>query len=69
MDADKGVFTVEEAASYLRVSRQTIWRLIRAGTLPAGKVGRAWRIRRIDVEALLTTQQQAQADESHKSNP
>jgi excisionase family DNA binding protein len=39
MDADKGVFTVEEAASYLRVSRQTIWRLIRAAST-GGRVRR-----------------------------
>ena len=37
--------TVEEAANYLRVERQTIYRILLKGKIPgAFKVGRAWRI-------------------------
>jgi excisionase family DNA binding protein len=43
--------TVEEAANYLRVERQTIYRMLSKGKLPgAFKVGSAWRI---DLEELL----------------
>ena len=44
----------EEAAEILRVSVRTVDRLIEEGELPASKVGRAVRINRADILALLT---------------
>ena len=44
----------EEAAEILRVSVRTVDRLIEDGNLPASKVGRAVRIDRADVLALLS---------------
>ena len=38
--------TVSQAALTLRVSKSTVYRLIRAGELPAVRVGRAFRIQR-----------------------
>lgn len=38
------VYTPEEAAEYLKVHVNTIYKMIRAGVLPAAKVGRSWRI-------------------------
>lgn len=49
------VLTVPEVASQLRVHPMTVRRMIKAGTLPAFKVGRDWRIRTDDVDALIGT--------------
>jgi excisionase family DNA binding protein len=49
------VLTVREVAAYLRVSRVTVWRWCRQGTIPASRVGRNWRIRREDLLRLLET--------------
>jgi len=38
------IFTVQEAADYLKVRPETIRRLLSQGRLPGNKVGRAWRI-------------------------
>lgn len=38
------VYTPEEAAALLRVHRNTVYRLLQSGTLPATKTGRGWRI-------------------------
>jgi excisionase family DNA binding protein len=46
-------YTVAEVASYYGVSRQTIWREIRSGEIPAVRVGRCLRIPRN--AAVLTT--------------
>ena len=47
-------YGVAEAASYLGVSRVTVWRWIRAGRLPASHLGhRTVRIRRRDLDRLL----------------
>jgi excisionase family DNA binding protein len=47
------VLTAEEAASYLRVSLKTLYRLAAAGQVPGQKVGRAWRFRRADLVSFL----------------
>ena len=45
--------TVQEVADLMRVSSMTIYRLIKAGDLPAVRVGRSFRVRDVDVDAYL----------------
>lgn len=47
------LYTVEQAAEYLKVSSKTIRRLIKSEKLLASKVGGAWRIRKNDIENYL----------------
>ena len=48
------VLTVDEVAGLIQIHRETVYTLIERGEIPAVKVGTRWRIRRRDVEALLT---------------
>ena len=41
-------------ADYLRLSRTTVWRWCQSGELKAFKVGRGWRIRKSDVDKMVT---------------
>ena len=45
--------TVNEVAQLMRVSKMTVYRLIRNGDLPAVRVGRGYRIREEDVHRYL----------------
>ncbi len=47
------IFTPEQAAAYLQVDRETVYRYIRNGKLMASKLGRAYRIPRRSVNLLL----------------
>ena len=47
------VLTPEEAADYLRVDRETIYRRLRAGQLPGNKVGGQWRLLRQELIQFL----------------
>ena len=47
--------TVKEAAIMLLVKNGTVKRYIKIGYLPAVKVGKSYRIKRADIEALLNT--------------
>jgi len=47
--------TVEEVAKFLRVSRQTVYTLIRAGKIPHFKIGTKVRVKRADLEAMTIT--------------
>ena len=49
----KEILTPEEAAGYLRVHPQTVYRRLRAGTLPGAKVGDQWRLRKVDLDEFL----------------
>ena len=55
------LLTVPEVAAIFQVTAQTIRNWIDHGTLPAVRVGRAFRVRREDVDALL---ERASADSS-----
>jgi excisionase family DNA binding protein len=45
--------TVQEVADLMRVSTMTVYRIIKAGELPAVRVGRSFRVRDIDVDGYL----------------
>ena len=46
--------TVNEVADLLRVSRMTVYRMIKTGEMPAVRVGRSYRLRSEDVDTYLT---------------
>ncbi|HEV8565353.1 MAG TPA: helix-turn-helix domain-containing protein [Actinomycetota bacterium] len=47
------LLTVNEVADLLRVSRMTVYRLIKQGDLPSFRVGRGYRLREEDVHSYL----------------
>lgn len=47
------IFTPDQAAEYLQVNRETIYRYIRDGKLAASKLGRSYRVPRRSLELLL----------------
>jgi len=59
MTAERKIMTVAQVADELQVKPQTIRNWIEGGALPAAKIGRAYHIKREDVDALLA---RAQAD-------
>lgn len=46
--------TVQEVAKMLRVSRQTLYNMIRTGRIAHFRVGNKVRFNRSDIEALMT---------------
>jgi excisionase family DNA binding protein len=59
--ADEGFLTTEEVLEYLQVNLRTVYRLIKAGKIPAVRVGRQWRFRKRDIDAWLESQRPRQA--------
>jgi excisionase family DNA binding protein len=51
-----GFLTTEEVLDYLQVNIRTVYRLIKAGRIPAVRVGRQWRFRKQDIDTWLESQ-------------
>lgn len=53
MEQTREVFTPEQAADYLQVNRETVYRYIRQGKLVASKLGRSYRVPKRSIDLLL----------------
>jgi excisionase family DNA binding protein len=52
---DENFLTTEEVMDYLQVNLRTVYRLVKAGKIPAVRIGRQWRFRRRDLDVWLKT--------------
>ena len=53
---EESFLTTSEVLEYLQVNQRTVYRLIKAGKIPAVRVGRQWRFRKRDIDAWLDRQ-------------
>jgi excisionase family DNA binding protein len=53
MERSREIFTPTQAAEYLQVDKETIYRYIRQGKLVASKLGRKYRIPKRSIDLLL----------------
>ena len=56
LPTDEVFLTTEEVLEYLQVNLRTVYRLIKAGKIPAVRVGRQWRFRKRDIDVWLDGQ-------------
>jgi excisionase family DNA binding protein len=66
---DETFLTTDEVLEYLQVNLRTVYRLIKAGKIPAVRVGRQWRFRKRDIDAWLDSQRPGAADATGTSEP
>ncbi len=59
-EVEPAAMSIPHAGAYLGVSKDTVRRLVRAGTLPHARIGNSIRIRRIDLEEYLNRQTSTQ---------
>jgi excisionase family DNA binding protein len=50
---DDHFLTTDEVLDYLQINLRTVYRLIKAGKIPAVRVGRLWRFRKKDIDNWL----------------
>lgn len=60
------LLSIEQAAEVLGVDYKTVYRLVRSGTLPSGRVGRVYRIQRADLDAYFEQSKHAVAAETER---
>lgn len=50
---NKEILTPEETAEYLRISKVTLYKLLKSGDVPAKKIGNQWRISKAGLDRIL----------------
>ena len=53
--ADIKVFTLDEVADILKVTKRTLYNYVKEGKLPAVKMGKYWRVTEDSLQAFLST--------------
>jgi excisionase family DNA binding protein len=69
LPTDEVFLTTEEVLEYLQVNLRTVYRLIKAGKIPAVRVGRQWRFRKRDIDAWLDSQRSRSGGETIPAAP
>jgi len=52
-DPSAPVLTIDELSDYIRISKSTIYKLVRSGKIPGQKIGRHWRFRKAAIDEWL----------------
>lgn len=52
-EADGGILTLDEVATYLKAGKRTVYRLAASGEIPAFKLGGTWRFRRSELDRWI----------------
>jgi excisionase family DNA binding protein len=52
------IMTVEEVADFLKLSKITVYKLVKKGDLPGFRVGNSWRFRRETIAGIVSKQQE-----------
>jgi excisionase family DNA binding protein len=61
---EEKLMDVNEAAKYVGLSTFTVRKMAKEGSLPAAKIGRAYRFKRDDIDAYMRIQYKGALDES-----
>ncbi len=62
MKTVKEIMTPEQVADYLQLNKETVYRYIREGKLAASRLGRSYRIQRVNVDLFLLATSTSEAD-------
>lgn len=59
-DSGEKLLTVREVQTELRLGERAVYRALNRGTIPGVKLGSTWRVRRRDLDRVLTPQDSEQ---------
>ncbi len=50
------IMTIDEVANFLKLSKITIYKLVKKGEIPGFRVGNSWRFQKDKIELMATQQ-------------
>lgn len=55
---DNEILTVDEVAAYLKLAKKTVYKLIAEKQIPAFRIGKFWRFRKVEIEQWINSCQE-----------
>ena len=62
------VYTLDEVADILKVTKRTLYNYVKAGKLPAVKMGKYWRVTSEGLQAFISTGSPVLEENRRKEN-
>jgi excisionase family DNA binding protein len=53
LNSDSSILTADEVAEYLKLSKITVYKLAKNGSIPAFRVGGSWRFSKSNIEKMM----------------
>ena len=53
LNSDSSILTADEVADYLKLSKITVYKLTKDGSLPGFRVGGSWRFSKSNIEKMM----------------
>jgi excisionase family DNA binding protein len=54
LNSESSILTADEVAEYLKLSKITVYKLAKDGSLPGFRVGGSWRFSKSNIEKLMS---------------
>jgi excisionase family DNA binding protein len=54
LNSDTSILTADEVAEYLKLSKITVYKLAKDGSLPGFRVGGSWRFSKGNIEKMMS---------------
>jgi excisionase family DNA binding protein len=58
VSTDRELMTIHEVARYLHLSEAQVYKMVRAGRVPAIRIGKAWRFKKELLDEWITRESQ-----------
>lgn len=62
------LLTIDELSAYLKISKETIYKMAQRRMIPAIKIGNQWRFKKVNIDEWLEFQANQSSISSHESD-
>lgn len=47
------LMTIEDLSTYLKISKETLYKMVQKGDVPGSKIGNQWRFQKVKIDSWL----------------
>jgi excisionase family DNA binding protein len=63
---EQEILTISQIAEYLQISEPTTYKLVQEGEIPGFKIGRHWRVKKVDLSDFIERLKKGEEIESKR---
>lgn len=62
------IMTIEELAEYLKISKETLYKMVQKNEIPASKIGNQWRFQKSKIDSWLDSLSNSASNQTTLNN-